>query len=1276
MNSENVKKSSLHQTLLILALLSFATSAFAQQVWCGHPIPPPEPPPSDPPGAVCEPTECCKCNKSPNFIAAGVYETGVADLQVAATSGAIVSARRYSSGNYADGALGIGWRSGFGSKIHLTSYKTELVLISDAPGEPLYQYRTTQYLAVLTSPEGGQYHFLGAYRTQHLLQEQISDTFTAPLGRYDTLIRRGDGVYELTWQRSRAKAVFGSDGLIVTAADEFGNTLQYTYDGSARLTQISDLAGSGRSMTITWGANGRISSIQDSAGRQVLYGYNPDGMLSSVIDPAGRVTSYSYGPGSYAPRLTQIKDHWNRVITDITWSTTGETAGMIQSYSENGETYTYTNNIRSLETVKQDSAGNSWTYRYVEGSGLVNWDFNPEGAGKSTTYNADGSITHVRDEVLIDTGYTYYANGAIASVTRAGDVRFEYSYDPIFTEKVSVVRPVYPHLSTNHPNFQGWRYDYYPSGSAAPGALHHVYRVRDDGVTTDTVATYTYDSRGRVLSVTDGSGGVTDYAYDPTGNLTTVTAPANNSAGTRPVTSYGYDSAGRVTSVTDPLGQVSSYTYDALDRILTVTLPKPVTGSPLNFVTTYSYDNFESASGLTFTHVTDPNGALTKQGYDQLGRLRKSIDALGNATTYNYTGNRLTSVTDANNNVTSYEYFKGRLAATVFPDGSRETYTYYNDNQLKTKTDRKNQTITYEYDYAKRLSKKIYPNGTYIRYTYHGQKLIEVYDTSVSPAETHTFSYDSSFRLTSNTQATRGTIGYSYIPSDAVATMTVTGGPTTNYSYYPDGSLDTIVWSPVSGQFKYNYRLNGQYQTITFPNGQTRNFAYDNQGRVTQISNLHPTAGNLATYDYAYDLNHATGTYTMLGQRVSMTANVPAQGFTNALHKYYYDANYQLTRVDYPAAVPFNGEVHSWTYDAIGNRLSSTVNGTTTSYAYQKIGTNPLNWQRLTSDGVNSYSYDANGSAITRGGDSFGWDYESRMNSVSGETTASYKYDYQGRRASRTTGATTTYLYDDWNLVSETGTTNVQFLFGASIDEPLASVEGTTVRYYTVDSLGSVATLNDAAGSVQNGYAFDAWGSIRNQTGMAPNPFGYTAREFAEAGLAFYRARHYQPGIGRFTSEDPLGFGRAILPVDEFDPVIAVDVGEGGEEWTSEDSFSEIGVLPMYSYVFNSPLMYTDPSGEQAQAAKALAQALAKVAKLAWKKCKDIRCKPPEYHGPHHKFFGKPMCHVQLNCWIKGKKASKFVIRVPFPCTGKYKPKGPKPGGPGGPNNPGQPGGH
>src|SRR5262249_31137680 len=139
--------------------------------------------------------------------------------------------------------------------------------------------------------------------------------------------------------------------------------------------------------------------------------------------------------------------------------------------------------------------------------------------------------------------------------------------------------------------------------------------------------------------------------------------------------------------------------------------------------------------------------------------------------------------------------------------------------------------------------------------------------------------------------------------------------------------------------------------------------------------------------------------------------------------KYYYDSLYQLTRVDYPAGPPFNGESHRWTYDAIGNRLTNTVNDVAKTYAYFKNGSNPLNGQRLQSDGTNSFTFDDAGSLVTKSGTGGTFTFSNaygdhRLRSISGAVSASYAYDYTGRRASKTVGSTTTsYTYDGQNLV-------------------------------------------------------------------------------------------------------------------------------------------------------------------------------------------------------------------------------------------------------------------
>jgi RHS repeat-associated protein len=1065
----------------------------------------------------CGPRECSNCTGSPCFVRTGVYTAAETDLTVPTAGLPLAVGRTYLSSPRPDGVLRGGWTS---------STEARLTWSEEAG----------RVRARVLMPDGEEATYA---------LDPVTKTWTPPAGRHDTLVKNANGTFDLLLERGAGAFLhFGADGLLSSVCDENGNVQTREHDAAGLLTRVSD--DSGRFIDLTWTA-GKLTSVTDSGGRTVTYEYDGQDRLHRVVDPAGRVRRYEYVPGRYSHSLlSKVTDGWGRTLNAITWDTEDRTS----SYTEGGETYAYSY-LDTTHSVKTDSQGHQKFFTFDAGSGLITDTSGPGGEATSTTYDANGHPLLATDPAGIASQYAYDGKGRVLSATRdsqgSSAVRFDYGYDPDFPDRVVSVTPKDPATNARNPNWQGWTYEYHPNGSTRPGSLKTVYRVASNGTTADAVSRYEYDPEGRVTRQTTAGGAETDYGYDASGNLETVTGPAGT--GGRPVTEYGHDALGRVTRVTDSQGKETSYTYDSLGRVLTVTLP-PVDGR--TFTTTYTYDQHDEPTGLVYTEITDPNGRLTRLGYDAEGRLRRSVDAAGGATNYDYTGRFLSSITDPNGNVTTYDYNPaGRLATTSFPDGGQENYSYWSDGLLKTKTDRRGTTVTYTYDAFKRIVSKAYSTGGSITYTYEGQKLVEVTDTTVTPAETHSFGYDERYRLASTTQAARGSITYTYTADDRVETLGITSGPSATYAYNPDGSLDSLQWSVVPGAFTWDYTPRGQYDTLTFPSGQTRAYAYDDQGRLTSLTNS-LGATTLASFAYGYDLD-LTGQPTLLGQRTSQTATLPAQGLSGALTRYGYDPLYQLTRAEYPAGAPFNSEVHTWTYDGIGNRATQGIGANVQTYTYLKAAGNPLNGQRLESDGVDSYGYDPAGSLATRqgpGGSSiFGYDSENRLASITGPTAAIYTYDYQGRRTSKTVdGVTTTYLYDGLNLLSET--TNGQtthFLNGPGIDEPLAMARNGAISYFSVDGLGSVVATNNPSGAVTHSVVFDAWGKVKAETGTREHPFTYTGRETGEAGFHFYRARFYQPSIGRFSQEDPILFA-------------------GGSP-------------SLYGYVRATPTTHTDPTG-------------------------------------------------------------------------------------------------
>lgn len=83
-----------------------------------------------------------------------------------------------------------------------------------------------------------------------------------------------------------------------------------------------------------------------------------------------------------------------------------------------------------------------------------------------------------------------------------------------------------------------------------------------------------------------------------------------------------------------------------------------------------------------------------------------------------------------------------------------------------------------------------------------------------------------------------------------------------------------------------------------------------------------------------------------------------------------------------------------------------------------------------------------------------------------------------------------------------------------------------TVYYYGLDGHGSVVTLTDRNGVVQNTYRYDPYGNSLSKTENAAvnNPWQYSGGFYdTESGLYLMGARYYDPSLGRFIQTDPLG---------------------------------------------------------------------------------------------------------------------------------------------------------
>lgn len=179
----------------------------------------------------------------------------------------------------------------------------------------------------------------------------------------------------------------------------------------------------------------------------------------------------------------------------------------------------------------------------------------------------------------------------------------------------------------------------------------------------------------------------------------------------------------------------------------------------------------------------------------------------------------------------------------------------------------------------------------------------------------------------------------------------------------------------------------------------------------------------------------------------------------------------------------------------------------------------------------------------------YGWDRENKMVSASdGTSSAGYVYDALGRRVKRTQGSNVEKFTNDGQdvVLDDINSTITKYQNGAGIDEKLKQISGGTSKYFLADHLGSIDAFTNSSGTVTESNSYDSFGNATN--GSFSSRYQYTGRELDPlSGINYYRARFYDQNLGRFVSEDPIGFLS--------------------------------GEVNMYSYVGNDPLMWSDPNG-------------------------------------------------------------------------------------------------
>jgi RHS repeat-associated protein len=884
---------------------------------------------------------------------------------------------------------------------------------------------------------------------------------TVPFTAESWIQKQTDGSYVRQFRKGGSET-YDSDGRLLTIADALGNTTVLAYNGSGQLTTITGPGG--RALTLTY-AGGKIAALSGPSGTIATYGYDGSGRLSSVQYADGAASGYTFTYDASTGAVASVADLTGRTIETHAY----DAAGRAYTSEISGGQERYVLSFAPNATTVTDALGHVTTYEFASiwSQKLVTRIIGPcqSCAGNESrewTYDDKARILTYKDGNGKVTSYTYEPDtGDLLTVTDPLSNTTTYTYDT--AGRVLTRADAAGGLTT------------YTPSAAGPTSITETLTPSHSRTTS-----IAYRSDGLVGSVTDPRGKTTVLSYNATGDLSSSSDPLSH------VTQFEYDAFGRRTKVTDPLLNATQTAYDIRGLVTRVT---DAAGKHTDF----GYD-----AGGRRTSVTDALGRSTQYAYDAYGRLSTVTDTMSGVTQYGYDAmSNLVTLTDAKSQTTTFDYdVFGRVKKVTYPGGAFEMLTYDPGGRLSTRTDRRGVVTTYAYDDAARLTGKTYSDATPpVTFSYDpvGRLL-----TAANGTDALTWTYDLAGQMLSEASAYNSSLVENvYDDGGNRLSVSLNGSVMVTYAYDDASRLASV--SRGTKVFTFGYDDANRRTSLSYPDGVATSYAYDAVSRLTSLA-ANRGATPITNFGYTYD---------DAGNRVHKSALGSAEDYS-------YDPLYRLTQV-----VRNTSTTEAYTYDPVGNRLSSLSAPTWTYNARNE----------LLSQGGTTYTYDANGNLsqkVEPGATwSYTWNAENQLTAVTknGVVSPVFLYDPRGRRVKKgSTANPVQYTYDGEDILIErrTSTDILMWVHGPGIDEPLASqntAPGFTDnwKYRHLDGLGSLVTTIKS-GAIISTVDYDAFGNGGTVTG-----YGYTGREFdPETGLLYYRARYYDPKIGRFLSEDPI----------------------------------------------------------------------------------------------------------------------------------------------------------
>jgi RHS repeat-associated protein len=671
------------------------------------------------------------------------------------------------------------------------------------------------------------------------------------------------------------------DGLLATITDGDGSVTSIERNANGTPTAIVGFYGQRTLLALD--EYGYLAKIADPNGRATTMTYTPDGLLKTFQDPNGHQSRMSYdelgrltkdedaaGGFSQIQRTTSGIVTWVDLTTAMGSRTRYQTDREFQGASRRVNTLpdgTISTQVINSDDSSTTSTSDGTQFYLVQGPDPRFGMMAPVPSTSKTTMPSGLSLTinTTRSAVLKNTN-----DPQSLKLTETSTINSR-------THTSTYDMPTRTSLSTS------------PTGRQSSSTIDAQGRVTRQQIAGLDPVDFSYDARGRLSSVTHGSGAeqrITSFTYNANGYLEEVTDALNR------VVRFDYDDAGRVKNQWLPDGRLITNTYDAGGNLISITPPsRPAHGfshTPVDLVSVYTPPNIGAGANLT----------TYQYNLDRQPTLLNRPD--GQTISFNYdTGGRLSTIATPSGQYTYSYDTKGRVAGLSAPGGQTLGYSY--DGSLPLST-------TWSGAFNASVS-RTFDNNLWVR------------SQSVNGSNAVSFTYDNDSLLTS-----AGSLSLARDPQNGLLTGTTLGSITDSWTYSSFGE-PTGYSATTSGAATYSVsytrdklgRITDKSETMA---GTTVpwHYAYDDTGKLTDVQQNGALASH---YEYDANGNRTRAQYPLLAADVSATYDDQDRMLTYGPNTYSYTANGEL------ASKTNAGGTTTYNYDVLGNLRSVTLPGGT-----------------------------------------------------------------------------------------------------------------------------------------------------------------------------------------------------------------------------------------------------------------------------------------------------------------------------------------------------------